>query len=144
MNITAQIEEYKAKIEALASKAALADSLQEKLSALEVEKESFNASIVEKDSLIESLNTEKDADKQAIAELTAKIEGMEAEKKASDEKALEIVASLGLTNIPVITVIETDKPSADQIRQKYLAISDSIERAKFYAENKEVILNGTL
>lgn len=142
MNLTEQIKEYKEKVEALATKAALADQLQEQLNTLTEEKSAADIALTEK---IASFNEElkKAAElSDEVANLKAEIERMNAEKKAADEKALEIVAGLGLNQIPVVTITNTEKPSAEQIRAKYLAISDSVEKAKFYAENRSAILNG--
>ena len=144
MDIVSQIAEYKIKLEALASKAALGEELTVKVEALETEKNTLTASVEEKDAALIALSEKATALETEVAALKADIESREASKLASDEKALEIVASLGLQNIPVITVTESSKPTATNIREKYLAISDPTEKGVFFNENRNAILNGII
>jgi len=144
MNITEQLNEYKLKIEALAGKAAQAEDLLAKVAEFEAGKLALEASLTEKDAALIAMNEKATALEAEVATLKAEIAKREEDKKASDEKAMEIVASLGLKEIPVITITETEKPSADAIRQKYMAISDPMEKGKFFNENRNAILNGVI
>lgn len=142
MDIIQQLSEYKAKIESLAALAGQAETAMADLNALTIEKESIAAALVLKESELQAANEKATALESEVATLKSEIETRENEKKASDEKALEIVASLGLKEIPVITITSTDKPTAESIRDKYLAISDPTEKGKFFNENRNAILNG--
>jgi len=144
MDILAQLTEYKTKFEALAGKAAQAERFEEEATKILEEKNILAASLVEKDAALLAINEKATALEAEVATLKAEIEKRDADKKASDEKALEIVASLGLKEIPVITVTSTDKPTAESIREKYLAISDPMEKGKFFNENRKAILNGVV
>ncbi len=144
MNIIETINEYKSKIEALAGKAAQAETALASLDSITSEKEALTVALVAKETALQEANEKTVTLENEVNALKADIEKRENDKKASDEKALEIVASLGLQNIPVITITESSKPTAESIQAKYLAISDSIEKGKFFAENKNAILNGII
>jgi uncharacterized phage infection (PIP) family protein YhgE len=139
-----QLTEYKATIDTLSAKAVMADSLTEKLTALEAE---HSALITEK----ETLTTDKEALAKdngilivEVASLKETIAKMEEDRKTADAKALEIVGSLGLSQLPVVDVAKIEKVSAEAIRQKYLSIEDSVEKGRFFAENRNAIVNGYL
>jgi predicted nuclease with TOPRIM domain len=144
MNIVEQLNEYKARIESLASLAGLSEELKTKVSELETEKQGLEASLSEKEALASALTEKVSQLETELTALKADIEKREAEKKASDAKALEIVASLGLKEIPVIKITETDKPTAESIRAKYMAITDPTEKGKFFSENRKAILDGVV
>lgn len=143
MDIVSQLSEYKASIEALSGKAAQADIALAEVETLKAEKESLSAALVAKETAY-SEEAGKVASLEAeIVALKADVDQREADKKACDEKALEIVASLGLKEIPVITITESDKPSAESIRAKYASLSGR-EQAVFYAENKKALISGVV
>lgn len=142
MNLISQLTEYKEKVEALAAKAALSDSLAIKASKEEEKNNELSKQIQEKEDELEALKKRLEELEEEKEEIKKSLVSAEEEKQEANAKALEIVASLGLKNIPVITVTETEKPTAESIRAKYLAISDSAEKGKYFAENREAILNG--
>lgn len=144
MDILTTLNEYKSKIESLAGKAAQFEDLNTQFAALASEKETLANTLTEKEGVILSLGEKVTALESEVVSLKADIDNREASKKASDERAMEIVASLGLKEIPILTITETDKPSADAIRQKYMAISDPVEKGKYFNENRNAILNGVL
>lgn len=142
MNIIDTLAEYKGKIEALAGKAAQAETALADLETLKTDKDAMAEVLVAKESELNEQTEKANLLAAEVETLKAEIAKREEDKKASDEKALEIVAALGLKEIPVITVTESTKPTAEQIREKYLAISDPVEKGKFFNEHRNVILNG--
>lgn len=144
MDILTQLAEYKTKIEALAGKAAQAETLLAEMESLKAEHETIKADFEAGKVAATLLNEKVTALESENETLKAEISKREEDKKASDEKALEIVASLGLKEIPVITITESNKPTAESIRAKYMAISDPTEKGKFFNENRNAILNGII
>jgi predicted ribonuclease YlaK len=144
MDIIQELKEYKSKVEALAAKAAEADSALEQVESLQTEKTALTDAIVLKETALNDAAVKIAELEASVADLNAEIIKRDEEKKASDEKALEIVANLGLKDIPVITVTSTAKPTAEQIRSQYLAITDPLEKGRFFAENRNTILNGVV
>lgn len=141
MDIIAQLTEYKTKIETLAGKAAQAENAIAEVESLKAEKESFAGALVAKETALQEATDKVTALEAEVIALKADIDAREANKKASDERALEIVASLGLKEIPVITITETDKPTAESIRNKYLSLTGK-EKAVFFKENQKALISG--
>lgn len=141
MNIIEQVNEYKAKVEALAGKAAQAETAIADLEAVKAEKQSITEALVSKEAELTEVQTKVAELENEVTALKADIQKREDEKKAADEKALEIVANLGLKEIPVVTITETNKPSADQIRKHYGSLEGK-EKAEYYEQNKKALLTG--
>ena len=142
MDIISQLAEYKSKIEALSTLAAQAETFETELTSLKADKETFASALEAKETALKEESDKAIALAAEVETLKASIADMEANKKASDERALEICANLGLKEIPVITITSTDKPTAQNIREKYMAISDPTEKGVFFNENRKAILNG--
>jgi predicted nuclease with TOPRIM domain len=141
MDILSQVEEYRSKIESLAGIAAQAETALAELETIKGEKEALTLAV-------DKVSSENAELKEKILQLEGENEGLKADiskreedKKASDEKALEIVASLGLKEIPVITITESNKPTAESIRAKYASLEGK-EKAIFFKENQKALISG--
>jgi len=140
-NLREIAEEYKGQVEALAKQAAEVPSLREKIAAFEAEKLNLTNDLETLKASLVSSETEKETFKAQLAEAQTKITAMQAEAASTDEKALELIAGLGIIKAPEVEP-EQEGDSAEAIRSKYLAISDPVEKGKFYEQNKEIIMNG--
>lgn len=144
MKLTEQLKELQAKATELAEQAALVPGLQQQLADLHAEKESASNIFTEKDVTIAILIEERDALTTEKATLAKAVAALEAEKKATSEQALEIVAGLGLKAPVKVAAQGAEVATAEQVRAKYaeLQATSPAEAGRYFAENRETILNG--
>lgn len=140
-NLREMVDDYRKQVEALALQAAELPSLKEKLSALEIERTQLSNDLTSVKASLKATEDDRETIKAALEEANGKVAILEAEKKTSEDKALELLAGLGIATAPSIEA-ESEQMSAEAIRKKYLAITDPVEKGKFYAEHKDTILNG--
>ena len=142
-NILDQVAEYKARIDALATKAASADSATAELATIKAELEAQTLAANEATAALATMAAGADVLKSEIEALKADISGREDAAQASDEKAREIIAGMGLKEVPVVTVAESTENTFQQICDKYASLAGR-EKATYYAEHRKSFAAGAL
>ena len=146
MSLLQQLTSLRDQVSALSAERDTLAALPAQIATLTGERDSLSASLSEKEGLLATITGEKEALLAERDTLAQHVATLEAEKKAASDEALEIVAGLGLKAPVAVDVQQAERPSAEQVRQKYMELQASSpgEAARFFSENRQTILNGYL